>query len=329
MKNFVVTGVSGSERIELLNELKEELVMKGKTVNVYDIGILIYKFARESSIKISDQKVLDIDRDVLVLLRKLALKEIYAQIMKNPVDFNFIGTHATFRWKGRLISGLSFKDLSELKIDVFINIIDDVEKIYKRNSINPKWKEVELPTPEETNNWIMEEEFITQVISEIYNVPYLLIGRNHRITNLSNLFLTSMKKIYLSYPITHIEKENPKLLNHVRESVLPKLEEKFIVFDPLVIKNMKLASTRQIDLPDSVEKISDKVVAQISARTIERDYKFIDQSDFVVVIYLTEKVSPGVLSEIIYAHKHNKPVYMVFSSSHSPFLLSSPESCVN
>jgi hypothetical protein len=31
-------------------------------------------------------------------------------------------------------------------------------------------------------------------------------------------------------------------------------------------------------------------------RTIERDYRFIDQSDVVVVLYMTEKVSPGVLA---------------------------------
>ena len=42
MQKWIVTGISGSERIELLNELKDYICKKmGKRVEVYDVGELI------------------------------------------------------------------------------------------------------------------------------------------------------------------------------------------------------------------------------------------------------------------------------------------------
>jgi hypothetical protein len=58
---------------------------------------------------------------------------------------------------------------------------------------------------------------------------------------------------------------------------------------------------------------------QIKTRTISRDYQFIHQSDFVVVIYPTDKLSPGVLSEMNFASRYNKPVYAVYSHARSLF----------
>ena len=58
----------------------------------------------------------------------------------------------------------------------------------------------------------------------------------------------------------------------------------------------------------------------VDARTIERDYRFISQSDAVVVIYPTDKLSPGVSAEMHYAHAHQIPVFMYFPGTPSPFL---------
>jgi nucleoside 2-deoxyribosyltransferase len=58
----------------------------------------------------------------------------------------------------------------------------------------------------------------------------------------------------------------------------------------------------------------------IKARMIERDFQFIDQSDIVVVFYLTDKVSPGVLAEIYYAHRNQKPAFIALPGARSPFL---------
>ena len=43
-----------------------------------------------------------------------------------------------------------------------------------------------------------------------------------------------------------------------------------------------------------VSEMGEEVIEQIQTRTISRDYQFVHQSDFVVVIYPTDKLSPGV-----------------------------------
>ena len=320
MKNYIFTGISGSGRIELLNELKTELVKRGESVNVFDVGRIIFDSAERLNIKISDEKVLDIDKDLLISLRKIALDEVQLQITKQPTDFNLIGIHATFRWKSRLIRGISFRELETFSVEGFINVVDDVRKICEINSYNLKWKDIERPEIEETNSWIMEEEFITEVLAEFHRVPVYIVCRTHNISNLADLFLTNKKKVYASYPVTQISRDNPQLLERFREDVLPKLENEFIVFDPMLIRDMDLVYEGQIVLPDSVEGISERAANQLKARIVERDFQFIDQANFVVVLYLTDKVSAGVLSEIIYAHRHAKPVFMVFPFSVSPFL---------
>jgi len=320
MKNWVFTGVSGCGRSELVEELSAEIRGRGKTVNTFDVGKYLYTAAKELKIDITDQKVLDLDQNMLFALRKLALNKILNQINKEEADFNFIGIHVTFRWRQRLIKVLTYRDLLDFDISGFINVVDDVEKIVEVNSKNPKWSDVSYPDPDETNNWLMEEEFVTEILADVLNVPLYIAGRQHNIYNLADLFLTNKPKFYLSYPITHIEKDQPELLKQVRNDILPKLEEQFIIFDPLVIKDMNLTYDAKTSFPNLLEELSENAINSLKSRTIERDFQFIDQSDFIVVIYLTEKLSPGVLSEIIYANNRNKPVYMVFPYTKSPFL---------
>jgi len=99
------------------------------------------------------------------------------------------------------------------------------------------------------------------------------------------------------------------------------LERLFVVFDPLTIKDIG-DMDRQLNgkLPAYLKEFDSKAKQIIKARTIERDFQFIDQSDAVVVLYMTEKLSPGVLSEIAYAHRTAKPVFMVFPFKASPFI---------
>jgi nucleoside 2-deoxyribosyltransferase len=108
------------------------------------------------------------------------------------------------------------------------------------------------------------------------------------------------------------------------------MNKNFIVFDPLSIKDMELVnlaktspSSEQGGASDpeimTISRIDQNVSEQIKTRTISRDYQFIRQSDFIVVIYPTDKLSPGVLSEMNFASRYNKPVYAVYSHARSPF----------
>lgn len=322
MKKWIITGISGSGRIELLNELEEYAHEKGKKILIHDVGKLIFEEAEKLNIQLTDDKVLDIDKKLLGTLRENALKEVEILELKNPdVELHLIGIHATFRWKHRIIEGLSFRNLLRFNIEGFINIVDDVEKIYKINSKNRKWNKDTLPNLEETQNWLMEEEFVTQVIADFFNKPAYIIARNHKIDNLYDFFFSNKKKIYLSYPITAIKDSNPEILTRIQTEFLEQLEKLFVVFNPLAIKDMSLTyGENKIELPDNIAEVTETVKEIIKARTIERDFRFIDQSDATVVVYPTDKLSPGVLSEIIYSHNNQKPVFVYFSGSKSPFL---------
>ena len=243
-------------------------------------------------------------------------------MLSQPSEYlHLIGLHATFRWKSRLIPGISYQDILDIKPDGFINIVRDVKDIMECNKQNPKWNSDTLPNVQETQEWMMVEEFATEVLGEVLNVPVFLVSRKHNIPNLTDLFFSNKKKIYLSYPITAVEKERPDLIKKIQGPILQELEKLFVVFNPLAIEDMPLTQNGiELSVPDLVDQLTPKAREIIKKRTIERDFQFIDQSDAVVVFYMTDKVSPGVLAEIYYAHRNQKPVYMAFSRKKSPFI---------
>ena len=326
MQKWIVTGISGSERIELLNELKDYIENNSdKRVGVYDVGDLIKVECKKNKKPLIDERILDIDRSLLNCLRSCAIREIQMSLMKNNnIEAHFIGIHATFRWKNRIIPGILYKDLCSLKPTGLINIHRDVKDICAANKKNTKWDEDTLPDLKETQEWMMEEEFVTEVLADVLEVPIYLISRKHNLSNLADLFLSNKKKIYLSYPITEIQEENPKLLAEIQGPILKKLQDLFVVFNPLSIKDMSLtypdAGKKMQTLPGLIEQLTKDERDLVKKRTIERDFQFIDQSDAIVVIYMTNKLSAGVLAEIYYAHRNQIPVFMAFSGKKSPFI---------
>lgn len=312
-KIWLVTGISGSGRIELLNELSTYAKEKGKTVSIYDVGAYIADKAVENGIAFKYDKILNIDKEMLSLLRSLAIQDIKGRIAAEPsTDIIFIGMHAVFQWKRNLIPGVSYSDLMSIQINGVINVVDDIIKIYETNKKNPKWSNESLPAVADMQRWMMEEELLSSIFASIKKVPVYVHCRQQSIENLYSFFFSEKKRIYLSYPITAIR--NEPILNTIQTDYLKKIQELFYVFNPLDIKDKTHLSEKNLLLNDSEN------AALIDSRTVSRDYRFISQSDAVVVLYPTEKLSPGVAAEMNYAHSHQIPVYMFFSGNESPFL---------
>ena len=306
------TGISCSGRKELMQDSEKLCNAKGIDAGFFDVGNFMKRAAAESGVEFTE-KVLDSDQAVLNLARRSALYEI-ANLAKGH-EHAFIGLHACFRWRGILIGGISFPNVLDFPVDVFLNVVDNLEDIEKRMSKNPQWAGMHK---DEINVWLDEEELLTEQLADLKSKPYYIVSRQHDLENLYNLLFSSKKKFYLSYPITLL-RNIPEKINAIRAFGL-ELQEDFIVFDPLYIKDMELV--RSIEISDTDTKISDidqSMVERIKARTISRDYQFIRQSDFVVVIYPTDKLSPGVLSEMNFALRYNKPVYAVYSYARSLF----------
>lgn len=323
MQKWIATGISGSGRIEFLEEIKKYGEEQNKNIIVHDVGRLIKRECERLNIDIKDDKILDVDINLLRALRASAIKDVRLEIEKNKeADLHLIGIHATFRWKGRLIPGISYVDILEIKPDGFINIVNDIKEIIETNNENPKWSKQDLPDTNETQDWMIEEEFVTQVLSEVTQKPIYIVSRKHHIYNIYDLFFTDKKKVYLSYPITAVQEDNPEMLEKIQTEYLEKLEDMFVVFNPLSIKDMELIGDgiEEEDIPKTLQELTLDAEEKIKTRTIERDYNFIDQSDYVVVFYLTDKLSPGVLGEIYYAHRTQKSVFIVYKHKISPFL---------
>ncbi len=242
-------------------------------------------------------------------------------IKGSDTDIHLVGIHGLFRWKHHLVPGVSVADLVEIQPDGFINVVRDVQEVLKENSENPKWEKEAIPDYVETQEWMMEEMFLTSLLAESQKKPFYVVARTHNISNLTDMFFTKKKKIYVSYPITSIREKSPALLEKIQSEYIPKLEELFVVFDPLCIKDMALITGQNVVENEQTGKLNDKAKEIIKIRTIERDFQFISQSDAVVVIYLTDKNSPGVMQEIGYAHRNQRPVFMLSKDEKfSPFL---------
>ena len=315
---IICTGISCSGRKELMADFETFCAEKGLDIGFFNVGDFMHQVAAESHVDFTE-KVLDSDPAVLSLARRTAFYEI-AQL---AADYKHavIGLHASFRWRGSLLEGFSFKDIEILSPDFLINVVDNITDISERMERSMQWAGMGKSV---LNVWLDEEEFLTRQLSHLIEKPYYTVAKQHDLENFYELLFSPKKPIfYLSYPITLL-KDTPEEIEKIRE-MGEKLSRSFIVFDPLSIKDMALvtAGGEAVDgtprVPTTMGEMDKDVIEQIKTRTISRDYQFIHQSDFVVVIYPTDKLSPGVMSEMNYASRHNKPVYAVYNETRSIF----------
>ena len=317
--NIICTGISCSGRKELMEEFEDLCRNKGLRIGFFNVGDFMYSTAAASGVKFTD-KVLDSDPAVLSLARRSAFYEI-ANTAHN-YEHTFVGLHACFRWNGKLVEGISFRDIENLPADVFINVVDNLADINQRMDDNPQWTGMRR---DEINVWLDEEEFLTKQFASLKGKVHYTVARQHNLENFYDLLFSKKRKFYLSYPITLIRREAPDQIKSIRKFG-SKMRKDFIIFDPLDIEDMdlipSLESSRDGADESEITTVSDidrDFSVQIKTRTISRDYQFIHQSDFIVVIYPTDKLSPGVLSEMNFASRYNKPVYAVYSHARSPF----------
>ena len=316
--NIFCTGISCSGRKELIKDFEALCVQRQLNIGFFNIGDYMHRVAAEARVHFTE-KVLDSDPAVLSLARRNAFYEIArdAQAYHHAI----IGLHACFRWRGSLQEGFTFKDIEILPPDMFINVVDNIADIYGRMEKNTQWAGLQKTA---LNVWLDEEEFLTRHLAHLTEKPYYTVARQHDLANFFELLFTDKPKFYLSYPITLL-RDTPEEINKIRE-LGRKLSRSYICFDPLAIKDMALVTfskaendDQELKVPETMSELDDQVIEQIKTRTISRDYQFVHQSDFVVVIYPTDKLSPGVLSEMNYATRHNKPVYAVYNETRSIF----------
>lgn len=98
-----------------------------------------------------------------------------------------------------------------------------------------------------------------------------------------------------------------------------------MVFDPLSIKDVpQTRAAAGSSQPGIDAEMEDAAAPYLNSQTVARDLQLIDQADMVVVYYPTDKVSPGVYTEMSHARDRRKPLYLCAfpgaPESVSPFL---------
>ncbi len=309
--NVLMSGISCSSS----KEIAKKIAKLDKTIASYDIGDTIFEIAKELNIKLSNEKVLDMDPRILKLLRELSFQRI---LMRSSKQKNTIlSLHLTFRWHRRLMAGFSFTELDQFTPDIYININDELKSIIDCMK-KDKWaRELSLET---VNTWIDEEEFTTKLLADLHKKPFYLVPKNMDLNQILELINTNKKKAYLSYPITLLEKTQPEKIEKIRKFG-NQLKKELIIFDPLYISDLldiENLKKKKGTLP--IETVTEEAEKMTKERVVARDFQFIDQSDYVIVYYPTKLLSAGVMSEIVHAYAHNKEVYAIYPFEVSPFL---------
>ncbi|RLE88862.1 MAG: hypothetical protein DRJ49_04400 [Thermoprotei archaeon] len=331
MKVFC-TGISGSGRIDYLKEVLDLALRRGKKVNIINVGDMMFDTAKELGRVVREDKILDLSPSTLEWLRAVVFEKILKLVEREEHKDHLISSHTTFRWKRYLVPAFDFFYLNQLSPDIYVTIIDGVSQIKVRLEQHPQW--AGKLSIREILIWQDEEVFVTKMLADYQRRPYFIVARAEPAELLYKIMYTNVKRAYLSFPITHVRGEEG-YIEEVKK-FRDELRKFLIVFDPMAINDMDLLQMAEIaknEGRDYVKVHHEDVVMEISIteileaaeeikfHTVKRDYMLIDQSDIIVVYYPIAAMSPGVLSEMIYAHTNNKHVYVVFeeTSGLSPF----------
>ena len=321
---ILCTGISGSGAEQYL-----ENVCKLKKIKVFNIGEMIFDIAKKQHRPITRTKILDKPDPELDPYRAAAFEKILREAKKYK-DI-IIRTHACFRWKYHLRKAFDLFYLEELQPDYYITLIDSVSAIKCRQEKNPQWRG--KMSIKEIMIWRDEETLLTELMANYQQKSFYIVANEEPPETFVNLvYRNEIPKIYLSYPISHMTKKKEEWIkekNQIRE----RLRKSFVVFDPLDIKdvtflgeaihakekNEKTFYSETID--EKFEFGTEEVIEaknDIYLQTVPRDFKLIDQSNMVVVLYPEPVRSHGVSNEVRYGSS-NKDVYIVTPLGEDPF----------
>ena len=304
------TGTSGSGQREYLQKVADVVGEDPIKPRIYDIGDKMQQVAQDSGRPIPDVKLLDIG-PVQELLSGWAFERVNSEIRSCPDDaVSIVVAHACFRRRNILYPGFPVACVKLLDPDMVITIVDDIASVRARLNQHRVWSMWCQPT--DLSCWREEEILVSLILARFQQAAYYVIPQAEPPITLYNLlYHTSMKKIYLSYPITNIMRDQEKSESYLTEldKLKDTLRQHFIVFDPLSIKDLQIVP----------ENADESVEQALAGQTVARDYMFVDQSDLVVVYYPVHERSLGVAAEMRHAKQFGKTVH-AFVEEGSPFL---------
>ena len=338
----VVTGQIGVDKRPYLEAVCEQAGQRGGKIDLFNVGRMMYKEALD----VRPGRILDLPISRLASLRRAAFKDIISSSSPASEHENIIvNTHATFRWHHGLFSAFDFDQMSLLKPDMFICLVDNVETVHQRlhdeHDIDATLKDCMV--------WREEEILATELLANAmgcHNDFYILSRGRHEDTVetcIKMITRPDVRKVYPSFPMSHVV-NMPDILAEIDE-FRAAIAEHFIAFDPADVDEKLLldraldaardgkdwvnienhtfggrAGSEELRLP--VREVLD-IAGDIDGQIYMRDFKLVDQSD-MIVSYIPELeggvpgLSSGVERELHHAFEHTKEVYVVWKPSKAP-----------
>lgn len=333
----IVTGQVGLDKKKYLDEVAAFAGQQGEAIELLNVGDMMYAEAPD----VRPGRILDLPLSRLHSLRRAAFKDVIAQAQghKNAI----VNTHATFRWRHGLFSAFDFDQITRLKPDLFICLVDNIETVHQRlhrdHEIDATMKDCMV--------WREEELLATELMSQaVPGSDFYIVSRGRHASTVRTMFRLvcrpEMRKVYPSFPMSHVV-DMPEVLAEI-DAFRATLAERFITFDPGDVDE-KLLLERALEAARAGEEFFAHaphhfgaapgkplrvrtrevldIAGDIDGQIYMRDFKLIDQSD-MIVSYIPELpggipgLSSGVERELQHAWEHTKEVYVVWRPGKTP-----------
>ncbi|MFK7885215.1 MAG: ATP-binding protein [Phycisphaerales bacterium] len=339
----IVTGQVGMDKKPYLNGVAQFAGGQGESLPLFNVGDMMYEEAKD----IRGGRILDLPLSRLTSLRRAAFKDIIAE--SRDMESMMVNTHATFRWRHGLFSAFDFDQITKIRPDLFICLVDNIEVVHQRlheeHDIDATLKDCMV--------WREEEILATELMSQaIPGSKFYIVSRGRFASTERTMFRLlcrpKMKTVYPSFPMSHVV-DMPEVMAEI-DAFRNELAEHFITFDPGDVDE-KLLLDRALEavkegkdffdhkplqlggLDKGAEPIRMRtrevldIAGDIDGQIYMRDFKLIDQADMIVsfvpeLVSESGKIIPGLSSgverELQHAWEHAKEVYVVWKPSKNP-----------
>lgn len=320
MINIVSTGIAGCGEKEYHRKFAEYCKKKNKKVNIINVTDVVLETAKKTNPEATKYNILNFPRSTKNIWYQAAFKHILKEgLIKDAI--NIVNVHLTYWWKegpeqvvNANILNSFFSDLDPI---FFVQITDGLKFIKERidKVVEHVGRALSL---ESVTRWRELESYVSEMLAQINNKEYYLIARAQSADTLFRLIFDNRLKIYFSFPITFAKDKIKKKV----EGFVKELDKLAIVFDPFKVEKFDC-------FPPEIKKLGADVI-------VKRDYRLINQSDFVVAYFPKVVHSAGIITEINYANSNGKIVYLVWpDKKYSPWTIYpvrkvffSPQACL-
>ena len=332
----IMTGQVGVEKKPFLDALQKRAAGAGHDLAVCHVGDMMYDEAPD----VPPGRILNLPITRLNSLRRAAFNKILRIADKH--EHVVVNTHATFRWRHGLFAAFDIDQVKEFDADLYMTLLDNAESVHARlerdHDVGHSLKDIMV--------WREEETLATEILADVTrgHGHFYMISRGRGVPTFETvyrlLFEPHLKKVYLSFPMSHVM-DLPDTLAEI-DAFKAAINEHLICFDPAdvdeFVLHMKAVEAMKagedvvtVDGTDGPVTLKTAEVAQISGdimgQIYARDFKMVDQSDMIVSLVPElpsgkPGLSSGVERELHHAYEGGKEVYVVWAcKAHpSPFI---------